>query len=380
MPEANVGSTIFPEIGITCTPVIDTNTNTMYVVAETLEGSNYIFRLHALDVTSGAEKFGGPKQITDPNFQPKEQLQRPALILANGNIYIGFGSQGDNGSWHGWLFAYDAGSLSKVAAWNDTPTGNGGGIWGGGGPISVDENGDILVTTANGNYNGTTDYSMSFVRLSPDLSFVRDFFTPFNEATLSSGDRDLGTGGLLLVPDLNGTHPHVAIGCGKAPRIYVVDRDSMGRQGATSDSQIVQTLDNAVGGSSGTQSNDKCFMTPAYFNGTVYFVGNNDVIKAFPLDPATGKIATTPSSKGSFTFAFPGGQPVVSSNGSTNGIVWVVDHATGAALHAYDATNVANQLFVSPSMGTGTKWAVPTVINGNVYVGTGGHLYVFGLH
>jgi len=350
----------------------------LYVVAETLEGTTYIHRLHALDVTSGTEKSGSPVVISSANFASKEQLQRPALILRNGNVYIGFGSQGDTSPYHGWIFAYSASTLNKVAVWNATSTGSAGGIWAGGGAITTDADGNLFVTTGNGTYAPTTDLSTSFIKLSPNL-VVLDYFTPFDQSTLSKGDRDLGSGGLLLVPDQSGAHPHEAIGCGKPTPIYVVDRDNMGHEGSTSDSQIIQRLPNVVGGTSGTQSSDHCFMTPAYWEQNVYFIGNNDVIKAFHLDPSTGLLSTSPTSQGSFEFVFPGGQPVVSSNGSSNGIVWAVDHGTGAALHAYDATNLGKQLFVSSSMGTGAKWAVPTVINGKVYVGTKGHLYVFGL-
>lgn len=378
IPQANVGSTIYGGIGITSTPVIDPSTNTIYVLSEDLENStNYVFRLHALDVTTGNEKFGGPVVVSDPNFQPKEQLQRSALLLANGNIYFAFASQGDHTPWHGWIFAYTAGGLSKVAAYNATSTGSAGGIWGGGNAIGADSDGNIYAATGNGSWNGTTNLSMSYIKFSPNLSVI-DYFTPFNEQTLSNGDRDLGSGGFLLVPDQSGAHPHELIGCGKPTPIYVVDRDDMGHLHSGVDSQIIQELPNVVGGTSGTQSNDHCFTSPAYWNGNLYFVGNNDVVKAFTLDPSTGTLSSSPTSQGSFTFGFPGGQPVVSSNGSSNGIVWVVDR-TAAALHAYDASDLSKSLYTSGSLGTGTKWSTPTVINGKVYVGTSSKLYVFAL-
>lgn len=380
VPQANVGSPIFGGIGITSTPVIDPNTNTIYVVTEDLENStNYIFRLHALDVTTGNEKFGGPVVVSDSNFQPKEQLQRSALLLANGNVYIAFASQGDHSPWNGWVFAYAAGSLSKVAAYNATSTGNGGGIWGGGNAIATDANGDIFVATGNGSWNGTTNLSMSYIRLSPNLSEL-DYFSPFNEQSLSNSDGDLGAGGLLLVPDQSGTYPHELIGCGKPTPIYVVNRDNMGHLHSGVDSQIIQELPNVVGGTSGTQAGDHCFMSPAYWQGNLYFIGNNDVIKMFKLNGSTGLINSTPSSKGTFDFVFPGAQPVVSSNGSSNGIVWAVDHTSAVALHAFDANNVATQLYQSGSLGSGTKWSTPTVINGKVYVATNGKLYVFASH
>lgn len=199
---------------------------------------------------------------------------------------------------------------------------------------------------------------MSFIRLSPNLNVV-DFFTPFNQASLSRADLDFGAGGILLLPDQPGPFPHELVGCGKPSPIYVVDRDNMGHHRTSDDSQIVQSLDKAIGGTSGIQSNDKCFMTPAYWRGNLYFVGNNDVIKSFSLDPTTGKLSSSPTSQGSFTFVFPGAHPVVSSNGTSNGIVWAVDRSSSVSLHAYSATDLTNELYRSGGIGAGTKWAVP---------------------
>ena len=134
----------------------------------------------------------------------------------------------------------------------------------------------------------------------------------------------------------------------------------------------------SLGGSTGTQSKDSCFSTPAFWNNNLYFVGNNDVVKQFTLDPSSGLMSTTPVNQGSFTFGFPGAQPVVSSNGNSNAIVWTMDYKT-VTLHAYDAKNVSNALYSSPALGTGVKWTVPTVINGKVYVGTQTKLVVLGI-
>jgi hypothetical protein len=377
VPTALVGSSVKPQIGITSTPVIDTTSKTMYVVGETLESGSIIFRLHALDVTNGAERPGSPVVITAPNFQPMEQLQRTGLLLANGNIYFGFASHGDNPPYHGWVFAYNAVSLARVAAWSDSPTGSMGGIWMAGAGIAADSTGDIYVASGNGTWDGNTNLSTSFIRLSPNLNVV-DFFTPFNQAALSRADLDFGAGGILLLPDQPGPFPHELVGCGKPSPIYVIDRDNMGHHRTSDDSQIVQSLDKAIGGTSGIQSNDKCFMTPAYWQGNLYFVGNNDVIKSFSLDPATGKLSSSPTSQGSFTFVFPGAHPVVSSNGNSNGIVWAVDRSSSVSLHAYSATDLTNERYRSGGIGAGTKWAVPTVINGKVYVGTQTRLVVFG--
>jgi hypothetical protein len=184
---------------------------------------------------------------------------------------------------------------------------------------------------------------------------------------------------MLVVPDgTSSQYPHELIGCGKPAPVYVVNRDGMGHQNPGSDSQIIQSLSNAVGGGgTGAHTSDHCFSSPAYWNGNLYFVGNADVLKMFQLNTTTGQMASKASSQGPYTFAFPGGQPVVSANGSSNGVVWALDY-TSYYLHAYDATNVTKELYRSSTVGS-TKWTVPTVINGKVYVGSKGKLSVFGL-
>src|SRR3984893_16406624 len=378
VPQPLVNSTIHPEIGITGTPVIDPSTGTLYVVTETLENSAVVFRLHALDVTNGNEQGGSPVVITASGWQPKEQLQRPGLLLANGNVYIAFCSQGEHLPYRGWIFAYSATSLARVGFWNSTPTGVAGAIWMSGSGIAADAAGDVYVMTRNGSWDGNSNFSDSFVKLSPNLSVVLDYFTPYNEGTLSADDQDLGSGGVLLVPDQSGAFPHEVIGCGKFPAIYVLNRDNMGKFQTGSNSQIIQEVDNQVGGTIGQTAPDRCFTTPAYWQQTLYFHANNDVLKAFSLNPTTREMSSTPTSQGTFLFGFPGGQPVVSSNGSTNGIVWTIDHSSSVALHAYDAANVATELYRSSGLGSGAKWPVPTVVNSKVYVGTDSTLVVFG--
>jgi len=329
-------------------------------------------------VITGKEQGGSPVVINTLGWQPMEQHQRPGLLLANGNIYIAFGSHGDTQPYHGWIFAYSAVSLAQVGAWNVTPTGSEGAIWMSGSGLAADSSGDIYAMTSNGSWNGTSNFSDSFVKLSPNLTLL-DYFTPYNQATLSANDRDLGSGGVLLVPNQSGAFQHEIIGCGKSPAIYVLNRDNMGKFQSGSNSQIIQEVDGQVGGTTGQQAPDRCFMTPAFWQQNVYFMGNNDVIKAFKLNASMGKLSTTPSSRGSYVFGFPGAQPAVSSNGSSNGIVWAVEYSkTAAALHAFDATDVSKELYRSGSLGAGAKWAVPTVINGKVYVGTRSKLFVFG--
>jgi len=391
VPAAKVQSTIATEVGITGTPVIDistgVNNGVLYVVAQTLEGGNYITRLHGLDVTTGSEVPNSPVVVSGTyqgtTFSSHAQLNRPALLLSNGNVYLAFGpGDGDrpgvNISWHGWLFGYNATTFARVGIWCSTPTNDGkGGIWGGGGGIAGDSEGNIYAATGNGNWDGTSQFAMSWVKFDPTVT-LQDFWTPYNEASMSTNDWDLGSGGILVVPDgASSQFPHELIGCGKPAPIYVVNRDNMGHLHPGSDSQIIQSLSNVVGGGSGTHTSDHCFSTPAYWDGNLYFVGNADVMKMFQLDFSTGKLATTPSSKGPYNYSFPGGQPVVSANGSSDGVVWALDY-TSYSLHAYDATNLSKELYRSSSVGT-MKWTVPTVINGKVYVGSKGKLSVFGL-
>jgi hypothetical protein len=319
--------------------------------------------------------------INPSGFQPKEQLQRPGLLEANGNVYVAMGSQGDHLPYHGWVIAYSATSLAQVGVWNATAssTGKAGAIWMAGSGLAADSSGNVYAITSNGDWDGSTDFADSYVKLSPNLTLL-DYFTPYNQSTLAANDQDVGSGGVLLLPTQSGTFPHEAIGCGKNPAIYVLDRDSMGKHQSTSNSQIIQEVDNQVGGTSGQQAPDRCFMTPAFWQQTLYFIGNNDVIKSFSLNGSTGKISSTPISKGSFVYGFPGAQPVVSSSGASNGIVWAIDHASSVALHAYNATNLSTELYRSSGLGAGAKFAVPTVVNGKVYVGTASKLVVFASH
>ncbi|HJT69519.1 MAG TPA: hypothetical protein VJ731_04930 [Terriglobales bacterium] len=369
VPQSLVHSTIFPEIGITSTPVIDPDTGTLYVVGETLENSNVVFRLHALNVITGKEQGGSPVVIDTDGWQPLEQMQRPGLLLANGNVYIGFGSHGDTQPYHGWIFAYSAQSLAQVGVWNATPTATEGSIWMAGSGLAADPIGNVYAMTANGHWDGIANFSDSFVKLMPNLSMLLGSFSPSNQSFLAAHDLDLGAGGVLLVPDQSGSHPHLIIGCGKYPSLFILDRDDM---------SLLQEVDDAVGtGDPGTGV--RCFLTPAYWQQNIYFTANKDVIKMFTLNASTGQLSTTPSSQGTYVFGFPGAQPAVSSNGSSNGIVWAVEYSkTDAALHAFDATDVSKELYRSGSLGAGAKWAVPTVINGKVYVGTGSKLFVFG--
>jgi len=407
---ADVGNSqdITPEIGITGTPAIDLTTNTLYVVVNTKENGTLIYRLHALDITTGAEKFGGPVQITgsvpgtalDGNgttvpFSVKWENQRPGLLLLNGFVFIGFASHGDNGPWHGWMIGYNATTLEQTGIWCTSPNGKGNGIWAAGSGIAADANGNAYVATGNGDDTVTTpapppsttiDYGDSIVRVSLNngVPIPTDYFTPYNQGDLANADADLGSGGVLVVPDQAGPNPHILIQAGKQGRMYVINRDKMTNDGShycngcTSDPEILQTV-TGVGG---------LWSMPAYWNGNVYTWGNNSNLKAFSL--TAGVVSVSPTSESGEFSSFPGSTPVVSSHGTTDGIVWAVQteayNSNGpAVLRAYDATNVSNLLYASnltggrDTLGPAVKFVVPVVTNGKVYVGTQGEVDVFGL-
>src|SRR5271165_3865698 len=306
VPYTAAGSTdTLPEIGITSTPVIDPLTDTLYVVAktkETLGGTtNYIYRLHALDITTGIEQLppvviqgqvpgsGSPNSGGSLVFSPLYTMQRPGLALVNNVVYIGFGSWGDIDVWHGWVFGYNESSLAQTAVFSSTPNGSEGegGIWMHGNGLVADTNGYLYFSTGNGGFDGITDYSDSFLKLSTPGLTVADYFTPFNQNILDGGDLDVASGGLMLLPDSAGTttYPHILIGCGKNGAIYVVDRDNLGQFNSSGDSQIIQELLNVIGGTqvSSNSSNyvENCFSSPAYWQGNVYWGGVGDAIKMF---------------------------------------------------------------------------------------------------
>jgi uncharacterized protein (TIGR03437 family) len=374
---------IAPEMGITSTPVIDPTTGTLYVVAMTLEnfGQTYVHRLHALDVTTGEEKPGSPVEIiasapgtgdgnTEVTFKPWLYKERAGLLLLSGKVYTSWSSNCDAGNYHGWLISYDAKTLERVAVYTSTPNWEAGSIWQSGAAPAVDENGNIYIVTGNGTFDaasGGADLGDSVIKLSVanGLSMM-DYFTPFNAGLLDTKDIDLGSSGALLLPDSAGTpkHPHLLVTGGKEGRIYVIDRENMGHFSTAGDSQIVQSLPTSIG---------PLYGIPAYFNDTVFFSGQNDTLKAFPL--SKGLLPENPSSQSAGTIAGMGSVPSISANGAMDGIVWTIQPD---ALHAYDATNLGNELYRG-GYGSYVKFATPTIANGKVYVGTGASVAVFGL-
>jgi len=389
--DVNCGQ-IEPEIGITSTPVIDPASGTIYVVAmRKVIGitTTYEHQLHALDVTSGAEKSGSPVIVlasvpgmgeggSTLTFVPKNYKQRPGLLLLNGVVYTAWSSHCDIGRYHGWLVGYDAKSLQQVAVYNNTVNGNMGSFWASGAAPAADSNGDIFMVAGNGAFDAQTggaDLGESFTRISTANGLqTQDYFTPFNVNDLNSRDLDVGSAGVVLLGDEagNSSHPHLMAGGGKEGRIYLLDRDNLGKWQAGSDSQIVGSIPGAIGG---------LFGNPAYYSKTLYFCGAGDNLKAFAVSNAS--LTSTPSSKSQASFGFPGCVPTISASGGSNGIVWVLE--SSPALHAYDASNLANELYNSnqksarDALGSYVKFSVPAVANGKVYAGTQNALLAYGL-
>lgn len=389
------------ELGITGTPVIDRSSQTLYVVAWFKDGSGvrnrYYHQLYALDAATGTNKPGSPVVIsatvpgtgagTDGNgnvtFQSFYQLQRTGLLLLNGVVHITFASVGDIGPYHGWVLGYDAKTLNQVYAYNDTPNANQGGIWMSGCAPAADSNGNIFLATGNGTFDavfGGQDYGDSVVKFSFNGSALvpTDYFTPFDQAVLNGDDGDLGSGGVMLLPDEVGRkdHPHLMVAGGKGSALYLVDRDNLGQYNSFNNSQIVQFI----------QPADPILGSPAYFNHTIYFGGQSGFLRAYSINNA----AMQQTSQSSRNFGVPGPTPTVSANGNTNGIVWIIqaDHFNAsfpAILRAYDATDLSRELYSSDTdpnageMGYSMKFSTPIVSNGRVYVGTGNGIAVFGL-
>ena len=368
------------QLGILGTPVIDPVSNTLYAAAETAEssGTKFVHRLHALDITTGRERPGSPVLITNAAMPPVHKLQRPGLLLANDQVYVGFGSIGDIQPYNGLLFAFDAGTLAQRAVFNTTATGSEGSIWTSGGAPSADSDGNIYISVANGDFNGTTNFGQAVVKLSPAL-LPMDFFAPFDYVAQNKADLDLGSGGVLLTPSQSGPYTHEAIVCGKTTPIFVLNRDSLGHVGTTSDT-IIQRLDHQLGGTAtARQSGEPCFSTPAMWQQHVYFVANGDVVKMFNLNPTTGLLSTTPAAQGAHTFGYPGAQSVISTgDNAQQGILWANDYGAGTLL-AFDAVTL-QQLYQSPFQDVSVKWAVPTVANGHVYVGYNQKIVAFSTH
>ncbi len=393
---------VTPEIGITSTPVIDRSRNAIYVVAMSKDSTgSYHQRIHALDLTTGNELFGGPVDVqasypgTGDNssggsvvFDPKQYKERASLLELNGTIYTMWSSHCDHRPYTSWIISYNADTLAQTNILNLVPNGSEGAIWMSGAAPAADASGNIYMIVANGDFDTTLnsqgfptngDCGNCFAKITSTVPLtLLDYFTPLNTVSESDSDTDFGSGGELLLPDVvdgNGNTRHLAVGSGKDANIYVVDRDNMGKFSGTADN-IYQLITGQLSGG--------VYSKPSYFNGTVYYGANGDAVKAFPI--VNGQLATFPSSRSGHTFGYPGATPSISASGTTNGIVWVVENSSPAVLHAYDATNLSNELYNSTQASGGkdnfssNKFITPMVANGRVYVGTSSSVAVFGLH
>ena len=409
---------VLPEVSITSTPTIDPATGTMYVVAETQQsGSPPYYWLHALDITTGEDKVAPtivqasigsgaiPLRIDAATSQ-----QRPGLVLSNGVVYVGFGSSGDSYPWIGWLVGYDATTLARVTVFAGSTSGSQGvGIWSSGEAPPVDDNGNLFVSTGNGYFSSPGTWGNSILKLSTSGGLAvanpaTDTFTPYNQSALGNADLDLASAGMTLLPDSVGTvaHPHLMVASGKDGEVYLLDRDNMGGYQSsytTPNSQIVQWLPNRVGVAPITVSNvplpyvSNSYHSPAYWNGAVYFCGVKDSCKRFAL--SGGLLGTTSASKSVATFPYPGAQPTISaaSSSATSAVLWAVQcNATcnsggiSSVLHAYDASNLATELYNSSQAAGGrdtaaapVKFPKPTIANGRVFVPTVSEVDVYGL-
>jgi hypothetical protein len=386
VPNSDVGgcSDMSPQIGITGTPVIDTNNGTLYVDARTLSGSTYAHKLHAISLTSGAEQFGGPVTISasvnGKSFNAHYQHQRPGLLLLNGVIYIGYGSDCDANTYYGWILGYNETTLSQTVAFNVTPSGSAGAIWSCGMAPAVDSSGNIYVMTANGSFNANEggsnpNYSECFLKLStPGLS-VQSYFCPSNQAALTSADEDLGSGGPILLPGTD-----LVVGVGKQGLAYLCNISSLGGY-STSRNNVVQQLQIF-------SENDHVGQNPVYWQGPshqyLYFSAGGSKTKVYTFNGST--IDTSSVAESSETQGNPGGISL-SANGTANGILWVIDDGSSGELHAYNADAVSSfaELWNSQdnssrdSLGSYTKFVSPTIVNGKVYVGTASSLVAYGL-
>ena len=394
----NPDGDIAPEIGVTGTPVIDPTTNILYVVSKSVipsgtpATSTYYQRLHAIDITTGKEKSGSPVNIaatspgsgdggTTVTFNARQQNQRAGLALVSGVVYVAWASHEDTAPYYGWIIGFNASTLAQTAVLNVTPNVGHGGIWMGGGAPSVDSSNNLYLITGNGGFDANStsapnnDYGDSFLRLTSGLA-ISQYFTPSDQSSDDANDQDFGAGGsVVLVDQPSGPVQHLVIGGGKNGYLYLLNRDSMGGFG---DANAWQRLDfgNAI------------FATGAFWNNTFYMAGVNGPLLAFSFNTSTGQLNAGNVSQSAGSFGFPGSTPSVSSQGSSNGIVWALDNGNyctpqskgcgPTVLHALDASNLANELWNSSqssgdTAGYAVKFTVPTVANGKVYVGTRGN-------
>jgi outer membrane protein assembly factor BamB len=405
---------VTPQIGITSTPVIKPGIlEGSGIVTVTLEGAvfavamsqdstgNYHQRLYKVELTTGKQianveitaQYPGTGDGSSGGyvvFNPKQYEERSGLLLLNGTVYLGWSSHCDHKPYTGWIMGYNAETLAQTTVIDVTPNGSEGSIWMAGGGLAADPSGYIYFLDANGTFDTTLnsegfpangDYGNAFIKLSAagKQLMVADYFAEDDTNCESNQDLDLGSGGVLVLPDMidsSGRVRHLAIGAGKDTNIYLVDRDNMGRFNPNTDNPIYQVLFGALPGG--------IWSMPAYYNGLVYFGEVGGPLQAFQFSEA--KLLSTPVSATTTSFPYPGATPSISAKGAMNGILWAVENSSTAVLHAYSADNVAQELYNSnqaangrDQFGAGNKFMVPTIANGRVYVGTPTGVAAFGL-
>ena len=393
---------VVPEIGITATPAINPHEavdGIIYVVAMSKNAAGtYFQRLHALDLTSGIERIGGPITVeasttgtgSADTFVPGQYKDRPGLLLLNGTVYTSWGSHCDIEPYSGWSIGYSESTLKQTSVFNFTPNGSEAAPWNAGGGPGADSAGNIYYALGNGTFDTTltaagfpsgNDFGNSILKLSTTGGKLAaaDYWTMNNTVTESNDDTDLGSGGLVLLPDMkdsNGVTRQLIVAAGKDGNLYVADRNNLGKYDAANDGTLYQQLNGVL--PNGVWSN------PAYFNKTVYYGSVGSTLRAFPVTAA--RLAAQPSSTTPDAFTYPGTNPSISAYNTTNGIVWAISNQSSAVLYAYNANNLADKLYDSTQapnnrdqFGTGNKFIIPTIANGKVYAATTNSVAAFGL-
>jgi len=394
---------ISPEVGITSTPVIDAGTGTIYVLTRTKRTKNmfiigYVQQLHALAITTGKEKLGGPVEIQaavtgrgvgssggEVRFDPLRENPRAALLLSQGAVFLTWASSCDVSPYHGWVMAYDAKTLRQLAVFNTSPNAGESGIWQSDTGPAADSQGNVYVSTGNGLFDAKSrdglDYGDTVLKLrfQANKLVVSDYFTPYDQEELNSTDGDLGSGGPLLITNKSDNHATALVFGGKAGVLYAIDPDRMGGRQTNSHDPSIESFRLSKG----------IYSAPAYWNGNLYYYADGDSLKQFAM--TNGKLSSTPSFQSNRRSKFSGGTPTVSANGTQNGIVWLVETrawnagGTRAVLRAYDALNVGSELYSSnenpgrDQAGIALRFTIPTVANGRVYIGGAKSISVYGL-
>lgn len=387
---------ITPEVGITPTPVIDATSKTMYVLARTNEHGVFVQKLHALDITTGKERHGSPVVISATvqgsgdgavngriSFDPLKENPRAALLLAGGEVYLTWASSCDVGPYHGWVMAYDAHTLQQRAVLNTSPDGGDAGIWQSDAGPAADDEGNLYIATGNGDFNGAKEGGRDFgdsvlkLRLEGQRLTVRDYFTPFNQKVLDAKDWDLGSQGPVLLPAQAGARPHLLVIAGKEGKLYLLDRDKLGKFQSGVDDRIVQAIKvkDAYGAAS-------------YWNGHIFFTDRSNTTRDFAMNNGLLVMNGVTARMSS-----PGATPIISADGMKDAILWVVSTKEWneahmdrpAVLHAYDATDITHELYNSEQKSERdradmtVRFAIPTIADGHIFVGTRGRLDVYGL-